>query len=432
MAEHAADGPGRAPRIIPRDEHNVSRKYISDNALKVLNRLQGAGFEAYLVGGGVRDLLLGLEPKDFDVATSARPEQVRELFRNSRIIGRRFRLVHVRFGREIIEVSTFRAMHEETSEISHSEDGRILRDNVFGELDADAFRRDFTVNALYYTPADFSILDFTGGMEDIAARRLRIIGDADARYREDPVRMLRALRLASKLEFELDPDTEAPIGRLADLLADIPAARLFDELIKLFLSGHALRSWEALLDSPLLAPMLPVVAETLDAPAQTLIETAMRNTDQRIRDGRPVTPGFLVAALLWPAVRQFAADIAAVSRRSPAAVLELAAAEALEDQHQRTSIPRRHSQFARETWQLQARLESRHRPVDTLELPRFRAAYDLLELRAHAGEVDQALVDWWTRFQQSDAELQAEMAATVPAPRKHRRRRRRGKQTPSS
>lgn len=419
MAETAPHTRLERPQVIPRDAHSISRAQISESALKVLRRLQGAGFEAYLVGGGVRDLLLGMTPKDFDVATDARPEQVRELFRNSRIIGRRFKIVHVRFGREIIEVSTFRAAHDADTE--RGEGGRVLRDNTYGSIDSDARRRDFTVNALYYTPEDFSIVDFVGGMADLAARRLRIIGDPEQRYREDPVRMLRALRLAAKLDFEIDPDTEEPIRRLAELLHDIPAARLFDELVKLFLTGHAEKSWHALLDSPLLVPLLPVVAESLDTQAQQLIEAAMRNTDRRIAEDRPVTAGFLVAALLWPAVRQGSETLCDAGLTRGEAIFD-AGGDVLAAQHARTTIPRRHSQFARETWSLQPRLERRRVPHRTLEQGRFRAAYDLLELRAAAGEVEQGLVAWWDEYQHADPEQREAMAGKLPRRRRTRRR----------
>ncbi|MEJ2130090.1 MAG: polynucleotide adenylyltransferase PcnB, partial [Gammaproteobacteria bacterium] len=280
---------GPSPIVIPRDQHPISRKNISENALKVLYRLLNAGHQAFLVGGSVRDLLLGLAPKDFDVATSAHPEEVRRLFRNSRLIGRRFRLAHVRFGREIIEVSTFRS-HLAASPDENgldrdgegravvSEQGVILRDNVYGTVEEDAQRRDFTINALYYTPADFSVYDYTGGMEDLAGRRIRLIGDPRLRFREDPVRMLRAVRFAAKLDFDIAPDTQAPIDDLAFLLEEVAPARAFDELTKLFLAGYSVRAWQELRKTALLEHLLPLTAEALDDTMEDLILDAMRNT----------------------------------------------------------------------------------------------------------------------------------------------------------
>ncbi|MGB5591837.1 MAG: polynucleotide adenylyltransferase PcnB, partial [Gammaproteobacteria bacterium] len=235
--------------MVPRPDHNVSRSQISKNALRVLYRLKDAGYKAFLVGGGVRDLLLGREPKDFDIVTDALPDQVRSLFRNSRLIGRRFRLAHVHFGREIIEVATFRAAQDaDVEDLDRQTDsgGRILRDNVYGDIDEDVWRRDFTCNALYYNIADFSIWDYAGGVQDIEAGTMRLLGEPEARYREDPVRMLRAVRFAAKLGFRIDPASEAPLLELGELLAEVPAARLFDESIKLFLSGHAVQSYELL------------------------------------------------------------------------------------------------------------------------------------------------------------------------------------------
>ncbi|HET7922506.1 MAG TPA: polynucleotide adenylyltransferase PcnB, partial [Gammaproteobacteria bacterium] len=309
------DQPVSNPVLIPRAEHAISRANISESALKVLYRLKQAGHEPYLVGGGVRDLLLGREPKDFDVATDASPEQVQALFRNCRLIGRRFRLAHVHFGRDIVEVATFRAAHEERHALAQTENGRILRDNVYGTLEQDAFRRDFTVNALYYDIRDFSIVDYVDGMADLRAGQLRLIGDPDQRYREDPVRMLRAARFAAKLGFRLHADTERPIAALAPLLADIPPARLFEEILKLFLYGFGAQAFEVLRRLGLFAPLFPRTEAALRLEEEgfphVFISRALASTDARVAQARPVTPAFLFAALLWEPVRQRAAALQA-------------------------------------------------------------------------------------------------------------------------
>jgi len=303
------------PTIVPRDEHIISRSQISERALTVLYRLKNAGYGAYLVGGGVRDLSLGREPKDFDVATDATPEQVKSLFRNCRLIGRRFRLAHVHWGPDIIEVATFRALHppgasdnneDEASGERVLEDGMILRDNVYGTIEEDALRRDFTINALYYNIGDFSVVDYAGGMADLKAGRIRLIGDPSVRYREDPVRMLRAVRFAAKLGFVIDDETAAPIPRMADALDDIPAARLFDEVLKLLMAGQGVETFESLRQHGLFRYLFPATDTALDddADAQLLnfLVSALASTDQRVNDGRPVTPAFLFAALIWPAI----------------------------------------------------------------------------------------------------------------------------------
>jgi poly(A) polymerase len=410
--KHEADNVVRlpvAPRIIPRAEHTVSRSRISDYALKVMYRLRAAGYQAYLVGGGVRDLLLEREPKDFDVATDARPEQVRELFRNCRLIGRRFRLAHVHFGEEIIEVATFRAQYVEDDEDADRvvEDGRILRDNVYGSLDDDVWRRDFTVNALYYNIEDFSIVDYVGAMDDIHNRQLRLIGDPEARFREDPVRMLRAARFAAKLGFTLHPATEAPIERLAPLLDDIPPARLFDEVLKLFLSGHALQSLAWLRRYRLFHRLFPYVSRTLDAhpegSAERLLIAALENTDARVREGKSVTPAFLFASLLWPQLEP-EWHHALESGLDEMGALSLAADNVISQQVARVAIPRRFTQLTREIWLMQPRFAQRvgRRPERLLALPRFRAGYDFLALRATAGDADPALAQWWEVYQTAD------------------------------
>ncbi|QJQ96503.1 MULTISPECIES: polynucleotide adenylyltransferase PcnB [Halomonadaceae] len=441
------DGISEPPRlrVIPRDEHPVSRKQFSDSALKVLYRLHNAGFEAYLVGGCIRDSLLGKTPKDFDVATDATPEQLRDLFRNSRIIGRRFRIVHVRFGRDVIEVTTFRGRPNDDhgQHLSHqSDEGLLLRDNVWGNIEEDALRRDFTVNALYYNIADFSIHDWADGIRDIENRTLRLIGDPATRYREDPVRMLRAIRFAAKLDFQLDVATEAPIRELAPLLLQIPPARLFDEILKLLLAGHALNTFRLLRHYGLFAMLFPEADEAMvELPwAEVLFERALANTDNRIREERPVTPAFLFGALLWPGVTQRLARLEAEGMPSVPA-LQVASQQAVSRQLQHISIPKRFSLPMRDIWDLQQRLPRRHgkRAFQTRDHPRFRAAYDFLLLREEAGEIAPGLGHWWTAFQEADEHEKRRLLNKVdsdPAgtsgPRKRRPRKRRRPSAPSS
>ncbi|HEX7381296.1 MAG TPA: polynucleotide adenylyltransferase PcnB [Nevskiaceae bacterium] len=387
---------------MPRADHTVSRKNISPGALRVLYTLRDAGYEAYLVGGGVRDLLVGLTPKDFDISTSARPEEVRKLFRSSRLIGRRFVITHVRMGGETIEVTTFRGAITDSQE--RDETGRILSDNVYGNLESDALRRDFTVNSLYYDVGDFSIIDFVDGMEDLAARRLRLIGDPELRYREDPVRMLRAVRIADKLGFHIDPEATAAGDRLAPLLAEIPAARLFDEVLKLFLSRDAVANWKGLREHALLRVLFPELARALGSERQwqAFIERALQDTAQRIVDAKPVTPAYLYAALLWPVVARRASHLAASEGSAPLPALSQAAGEAVALQVNHTALPRRFSIPMREIWLLQPRFDYRRgvRAQRLLAHPRFRAAYDFLALRAATSEPElQPLVDWWTAAQ---------------------------------
>ncbi len=420
------------PAIIPRPEHGLSRASISPNALKVLYRLHEAGYQACLVGGGVRDLLLGREPKDFDVATSAHPEDVRHLFRNCRLIGRRFRLAHVHFGREIIEVATFRALDdgEDNDERHIEEDGRILRDNVYGDIEDDAWRRDFTVNALYYNIADYSVMDYVGGMEDLRNGLLRLIGDPETRYREDPVRMLRAVRFAAKLGFRIHPDSEAPMAQLGVLLEDIPAARLYEEVLKLFLSGTGLATFEALRHYNLFGHLFPSAEESLAVEEEgyphTLLSRALASTDERVNSGKPVTPAFLFAAILWEPMRLRAIELQDSGEMTAFQAIQAAGADVVRDQARFTSVPRRFSLPMRDIWMLQGRLEqnSGRRAIQLLGHPRFRAAYDFLLLRAEANEVPQELCDWWTEFQQLSPE-ERERRVTGGASRKPNRRRRR-------
>ncbi|RMF13648.1 MAG: polynucleotide adenylyltransferase PcnB [Gammaproteobacteria bacterium] len=422
-------------KIIPRDQHPVSRKLISPNALKVLYRLNKAGYEAYIVGGGVRDILLGQPPKDFDVATSATPEQVKALFSNCRLIGRRFRLAHVHFGREIIEVATFRAQlkPEEAArgKAEVSEDGQITRDNVWGTKEEDALRRDFTINALYYNVEDFSIHDHAGGMEDIAARRLRLIGDPETRYREDPVRMLRAIRFAAKLDFSIDPATARPIRDMAPLLENIPAARLFEEVLKLFMSGHGVRSFDLLREYGLFKPLFPqtdALLESGDAYSLRLIRAALANTDERIRADKPVTPAFLYAAMLWPVVQQGQARFMGQHSLPPMQALQEAAADAIGRQVRSTALPKRFSLPMKEIWEMQLRLtrKQRKRAEALVTHPRFRAAYDFLLLRELAGEDLGGLGAWWTAFQEGQP------VAEAPSGQRKRRRRRPRRKKPDA
>jgi len=401
----------RKPQIIPRSEHGVSRSDISENALKVLYRLKNSGYQAYLVGGGVRDILIGLKPKDFDVATDAHPEQVRELFRNCRLIGRRFRLAHVHFGREIIEVSTFRASHNDAvNGEGHEEDGRIIRDNVYGKLDDDVWRRDFTVNALYYNIEDYSIVDYVGGLEDVQNKQLRLIGIPEDRYREDPVRMLRAIRFSIKLGFSIHPVSERPIRDLAPLLEEIPEARLFEEFLKLFMSGESEKTYHQLREYGLFAFLFPQTEEFLnrgDEFIHKLLSSAFRNTDTRLAEDKPVTPAFLLAALLWIPVRDLANDHESHGLSEMDAI-HLASDAVISHQIRSTSMPRRFTHMARDMWSLQVRLKHIRgkRPLKLLAHQRFRAAYDFLLLRAEAGEDVQELASWWTAFEEEHMDIQ--------------------------
>ena len=405
----------KSVKIYPRSEHCISRAQISENALKVLQRLKKANFEAYLVGGCVRDLLLGREPKDFDVATNASPEQVKQVFKNCRIIGRRFRLAHVFFGREIIEVATFRGSEAEESEqqVVH-EDGRLLRDNVFGTLEEDVWRRDFTVNALYYNIRDFSVVDYTDGMQDHVNAVLRLIGDPNVRYREDPVRMLRAIRFAVKLGFTLHPDTEQPIYSQAELLKSIPAARLYDEVLKLFLSGYGVQTFEMLRHYGLFAMLFPATDKCLetqeyDFPRLFLIR-ALENSDRRFNEGKSLTPYFLLAALLWEPL-QLAVQKRLAQGDHEAIAMQNAANDILTRQIKIVAMPRHITQSMRDVWFLQNKFSRivGSRPYRLLEQPKFRAAYDFLQLRAETGGADPELLDWWARFQLADEDLQKKM-----------------------
>ncbi len=429
-------------RIIPRDQHTISRKDISPNALRVLYKLREGGHEAYLVGGAVRDLLVGGHPKDFDVATSATPDEVRHLFRNCRLIGRRFRLAHVVFGREIIEVATFRANIDDGSgDRQLHEDGRVLRDNVYGTMVDDAIRRDFTANALYYTVDDFSVRDYVGGFDDVSNKILKMIGDPESRYREDSVRMLRVARFAAKLGFDIDPATAEPIARMAPLLAEAAPARLFEECLKLFLSGHAEASFERLEAHGLLPALFPETASALAAnrsgALRRMLVAGLQGTDARVANDEPVSPAFLFALLLWPAYCR--ALMALQAQGVHAAEAQRRAADRV-TVHQLTTIalPRRFSLPMQEIWLMQSRLglRQRKRVVRTLAHPRFRAAFDFLMLRQSASDDHAEDVAFWRDAQLDPdnaialhpteaAAAEAEGEGSDDAPRKRRRRRRR-------
>mgnify|MGYP001823109924 CR=1 FL=1 len=408
----------------------MSRANISDNALKVLYRLRKEGYEAYLVGGGVRDLLLGREPKDFDIATDAHPEDIRAIFRNCRLIGRRFRLAHVHFGREIIEVATFRAAQDERGEAGVDADtGLILRDNAYGTIEEDALRRDFTVNALYYDIADFSVIDFTGGVEDLKKGVLRLLGDPETRFREDPVRMLRAVRFAAKLGFGIDAPVESLMKEAGYLLEAVPPARLFDEALKLFMSGHGIQSYEKLRHYDLFRHLFPETDSCLSREEHefplTFVFNGLKNTDARVAEDKPVTPAFLFGVLLWEPVRR-RAERAMGEGVAPIPAIQEAGADVIRSQISQIALPKRYTLPMREIWSLQPRFEQRggKRPLRLMQHPRFRAAYDFLVLRAASGEADPELAEWWTAFQEADEGARVEFARP---PGRRRRRRRKSK-----
>jgi poly(A) polymerase len=409
---------------VPREEHALARDAITPAAAKVCSALREAGFSAYVVGGAVRDLLLGITPQDFDIATDARPEQIKPLFRRALIIGRRFRLVHVMFGPETVEVSTFRGADSESSE--KDEHGRVLRDNVFGTQEEDARRRDFTINALYFDPVSEEVVDFHGGLADLKKRSLRVIGEPEIRYREDPVRMLRAVRLAAKLGLTLDPATREPIRSMAPLMERVPPARLFDEMLKLLLSGHASACLRQLRDVGLHEGVLPLLDVILEQPlGERFVTLALAQTDERVLGERPVSPAFLFAALLWHEV--LAASKARQARgERPVLALEHAMDEVLDTQCAKLAITRKLTATMREVWAMQPRFEQRSgsRAYRLLEAPRFRMAYDFLALRAASGEVSADLEEWWRAFQSADAESRKAMLLPETGPRKRRRRRR--------
>ena len=420
------------PVTLTAKEHGIDPKLVSSNAIRVTSSLQQAGFKAFLVGGAVRDLLLGIKPKDFDIATNATPEQVKKLFRRAFIIGRRFQIVHVMFGQDLLEVTTFRGASQEDA--PKDEHGRVLRDNTFGEQHEDAVRRDFTINAMYYDPATQTVLDYHGGMQDIRNKTLRIIGVPEARFREDPVRLLRVVRFAAKLKFTIAPETRAPITVMAPLINNVPAARVFDEMLKLLLSGHALACLQQLRKEGLHHGLLPLLDVVLEQPlGEKFVRLALEATDERVRQGKPVSPGFLFASLLWhQALEKWKAYQAAGEYPIPA--LHLAADDVLNTQTDKLALQRKIASDMRDIWAMQPRFDRRvgKTPYKLLEHPRLRAGYDFLLLRCASGEIDSEIGEWWTEFMEADGSGREELlakkptatsAGTAAAPAKKRRRR---------
>jgi poly(A) polymerase len=414
------------PRIYGPADHPIRRNQLSRGALEVTRKLHEAGFKAFVVGGAVRDLLLGIEPKDFDIATDARPEQVKPLFRRAFIIGRRFRLVHVHVGPEPIEVSTFRAA--QTGEDATDEHGRLISDNVYGSQAEDAARRDFTINALYFDPATEEVLDYVGGVADIRVRRLKLIGPPATRLREDPVRMLRAVRLAAKLGIAIDPKTAGPIPSLAPLIQNVPPARLFDEMQKLLLSGHAADTLRSLRAHGLSHGVLPMIDVILEQPlGQRFIDLALAETDLRVREDRGVSPGFLFATLLWHEVLATWTAATSAGGKSIPALFD-AMDKVLGAQAKKIAIPRRFEATIKEIWSLQPRFQQRsgQRPYRLVEHPRYRAGWDFLQLRCKSGELEgdlAGLADWWERFAASSPEKREAMLTADTAPKKRSRSR---------
>ena len=439
MVKHTQANNTGAPKRIPKKTHRIDPHLLSKNAVKVTDTLQQAGYEAFIVGGAVRDLVLGIGPKDFDVATNATPDQVQKLFRKARLIGRRFQIVHVTFfGKghpEIIEVSTFRALLDNAGD-HVAESGRILRDNVWGSQGEDAARRDFSINAMYYDPSSETVLDYHGGMADIQKKTLRMIGDPAKRYREDPIRMLRAIRFAAKTEFTLEAATRAPIAKLSTLLQDVPSARLFDEILKLLMSGYSWAAIQGLRDAGLHHGLLPLLDHILDTSedskeANLFVKLALANTDQRIQAGKSVSAGFLFATLLWPdLLKNWNANLAKGMANIPA--LQDAMDDTIATQSSGMTIQRRFESDMREIWSMQPRFEKRvgRYPYRLIESPRFRAGYDFLLLRCATGEKEAALGHWWTDFIAADPAGQDALMASAKndtgnsaSPAKRRRRR---------
>lgn len=424
IAINQADANTTTAHVIPAKTHKIDRNLISPAAIKTCEGLQKAGFKAYLVGGAVRDLLLGYKPKDFDVATNATPEEVYKIFRRSRIIGKRFRLVHVMWGSETIEVSTFRGHHQNQGDAQTNDSGRIIRDNVFGTIEEDAVRRDFTANALYYDPATQHVLDYHQGVADLKSKVLRMIGDPTTRYQEDPVRMLRAVRLSAKLGLKIETKTEAPIRDLADLLQDVPPSRLFDEMLKLFLSGHAVESINALRAQHLHHGLLPLLDVVLEQPlGERFVMLALKNTDERILSGKSSNPSFLFATLLWHEVLA-AWQTSQQQGNPPIPALHMAMNEVIDIQAEKMAIHNRYTATMKEIWAMQPRFEQRagKRPYALLTHPRYRAGYDFLLLRCASGELPEEIGDWWTEFADASTERRTAMLLPDTAPKKRRRR----------
>ena len=416
------------PEVLGPEQHGIDPKMVSANAVRVTSTLQEAGFEAFVVGGAVRDLLLGVKPKDFDVATNATPEQVKKLFRRAFIIGRRFQIVHVMFGQDLLEVTTFRGPSNENA--PKDEHGRVLRDNTFGSQAEDAERRDFTINAMYYNPATQQVLDYHGGMRDIRAKLLRIIGQPETRFREDPVRMLRVVRFAAKLQFTIEPATRAPIPVMAPLINNVPAARVFDEMLKLLMSGHALACLKELRAAGLHHGLLPLLDVVLEQPiGMKFVTLALESTDTRVKAGKGVSPGFLFASLLWHQVlEKWNAYRAAGEAAIPA--LHLAADDVLDNQTDQLALQRRIATDMRDIWAMQPRFERRtgKSPYKLLEHPRFRAGFDFLLLRCESGELDAEVGNWWATFYAGDVAERDRLVSSTrdvqPSSQKKRPRRR--------
>lgn len=416
---------------VPRQKHRVSKSEISVNALQVINQLLHHGYEAYLVGGSVRDLFLRKVPKDFDVATSATPQQVKKLFRNSRIIGRRFKLAHISFHREIIEVSTFRS-NEPDEDVQTNDQGMVIRDNVFGTLEQDSWRRDFTINSMYYNISNGSIIDYTRGFEDMLNKNIRVIGDPVKRYQEDPVRMLRAIRFAAKLQFNIDQESADPIYSLGDLLLNVSNARLFDEMSKIWSSEAALPAFHLLVKYKIFGKLFPCTQASLDKHVNALkfIEMALENTDSRLKEQKPTTPAFVFAVLMWFPMRDLAQELQDEHQIHPLEALEQAMGQIFSSQARIIGIPRRYTQLIREIWILQYRFHKRvgNKPLALMSHARFRAAYDFLLLRALADDESIDLANWWTLFQDASESTQHEMLESLitrsgPSKKKKRSRR---------
>jgi poly(A) polymerase len=411
---------------IAADTHKINKNLISNAAFKTCEGLQNAGFEAFIVGGAVRDLLLNVKPKDFDVATDATPEEVNKVFRRSRIIGKRFRLVHVLWGQETIEVSMFRGHHLSEGDTQTNDSGRIIRDNIFGNLTEDAARRDFTANALYYNVKNEEVLDFHNGVADLKNNLLRMIGDPKTRYQEDPVRMLRAVRLSAKLGLKIEKNTETPIHQLADLLQDVPPSRLFDEMLKLFLSGHAVESISALRAQHLHHGLLPLLDVVLEQPlGEKFVMLALANTDNRIKAGKSSNPSFLFATLLWHEMLVAWDKYKALGEHAMPAMYH-AMDDVIHLQAQKMAIHNRFTATMKEIWAMQPRFDQRagKRPYALLTHPRYRAGYDFMLLRCESGEIDNELGEWWTEFADANTERRTEMLLPDTSPKKRRKRKR--------
>jgi poly(A) polymerase len=397
------------------DQHLLKKKDIDPNAITVVERLTQAGYEAYVVGGAIRDLLMRQTPKDFDIATNATPQQIKKLFRQARIIGRRFKLVHIPFHRDIIEVSTFRSHEPIHTNLQTNAQGMLIEDNVYGTLEQDAWRRDFTANSLYYQVDNGTIINFAQGFQDIQHKRLCIIGEPNTRYHEDPVRMLRAVRFAAKLNFTIAPDTVTPILSLNHLLTQVSGSRLFDEMLKLYQNGNAYRVQQLLEEYGLFQQLFPLNnAVSKHYPMQAFLQLALESTDARVKSRKPVNPAFLFAVILWFPM-QVRAKLLQRSGVDPIPALDQAYSQVISEQSKIITIPKRHSQVIRDIWYLQTQFAKRKNTkiYHLYQHPRFRAAYDFFVLRALAHDESLELAKWWTTFQEVDAAQQEKMITDV-------------------